>query len=200
MHQLINLLDAAAVNEAVPTLAQEATQRQSQNETDFCMDPSTEDIEAWDCDCYSSMQNRCHAVQATIGYTLGACIRTQFCNYPKVCTFWKDAHCNKPPIPALTAALRGDQELTMAMAATEVPMTMAIAMTMSTETGMNTAVTIAMAKATETETGASVTVTIGRCHVVMTAATTCRRSKAFGLAMKAATITSLSLNTAAISR
>merc|ERR1712157_388098 len=66
---------------------------------DMCIDPSLEDPESWDCDCYEDMQERCHtlALKTTsedLDTFYALCFRAQFCIFDRVCQDWKHLWCS----------------------------------------------------------------------------------------------------------
>jgi len=74
-----------------------------------CMHPPTEDVESWNCDCYSDMLRRCHAVseQGLVSgrFSTVLCLRAQFCSYDRVCRHWKTQTCGAPGIGEMMRAV-----------------------------------------------------------------------------------------------
>ena len=71
-----------------------------------CMDPVTEDVESWECDCFADMNTRCEAIDGSaVHYSLAGCLAAQFCIYPNVCEDWKSANCNSVATKSLITAL-----------------------------------------------------------------------------------------------
>jgi len=54
---------------------------------DACVDPSSEDPESWDCDCFDAMKATCPNQQAT-----SPCFHDLLCNDDRVCNSWKCTH------------------------------------------------------------------------------------------------------------
>jgi len=75
---------------------------------DRCINPETEDPEAWACDCWENMLQRCVKLEYIAGYDQDVCIRSQFCYDPRVCTSWKepDSRCSDDIIQTYVVELQ----------------------------------------------------------------------------------------------
>jgi hypothetical protein len=80
-----------------------SSQRFNQNEDGTeCINPLTQDVESWTCDCFEGMLSACNALGS---YDEVFCMRAQICEHPRVCHAWKEQACDEPAIQAMQDAI-----------------------------------------------------------------------------------------------
>merc|ERR1719453_1873027 len=52
-----------------------------------CIDPASDDAEAWECDCFQAMVDSCGGISED-------CFQTLVCRSNKICSSWKQSHCS----------------------------------------------------------------------------------------------------------
>merc|ERR1712118_375518 len=76
------------------------------NSATNCINPLTDDVESWNCDCFEEMHARCRALEATAAEdTDELCLRAQMCEHPSVCEAWKATYCKGSSLTDVREAL-----------------------------------------------------------------------------------------------
>jgi len=73
------------------SLVSEATESVSATDSS-CIDPSTEDPESWECECFDEMSKSCDVPNQE------DCIRELMCNKCSLCLAWKQTHCSSDSV------------------------------------------------------------------------------------------------------
>lgn len=73
----------------------------------LCIDPAIDDVQSWNCDCFTEMQSKCVRIKDVTGYSETACLRAQMCAHQRVCDHWKaDIGCDGDQLSVLRDSLR----------------------------------------------------------------------------------------------
>jgi len=87
------------------SLVSEATDSVSATDSP-CFDPSTEDPESWECECFDEMAESC-------GGPNEECIRDMMCNKCSLCLSWKQTHCSSKQVQKHKKKCTGTSSLLM---------------------------------------------------------------------------------------
>jgi len=87
------------------SLVSEATDSVSATDSP-CFDPSTEDPESWECECFDEMAESC-------GGPNEECIRKMMCNKCSLCLSWKQTHCSSNQVKKHKKKCTGTSSLLM---------------------------------------------------------------------------------------
>lgn len=75
-------------------------------DSSWCLDPRTEDVQSWTCDCLEEMQLMCLKLSKLHGYSEEDCFRAHYCKDPRVCNAWKvSVQCESDHMVALITPL-----------------------------------------------------------------------------------------------
>lgn len=114
--KLIDMLYAADVDQLIDDTNELINQSAHDTDGDFiCINPETEDVESWECDCYDGMVQRCQELESSISlhslsvnYTKINCLRALICEHQEVCQHWKARHCLEPQVAAIREIVNVD--------------------------------------------------------------------------------------------
>jgi len=76
-----------------------------------CLNPLVQDAQSWACDCFDEMRSACAVLAAEAtnasAYTDELCMRSKFCEHPRICSTWKELACDDDEIQQMQTLLAG---------------------------------------------------------------------------------------------
>merc|ERR1712072_1306125 len=88
-----------------------STSSVNQEDGDQCLNPLVQDAQSWACDCFDEMRSACAVLAAEAtnasAYTDKLCMRSKFCEHPRICSTWKELACDDDEIQQMQTLLAG---------------------------------------------------------------------------------------------
>jgi len=99
--QSIATLLGAAIGKSDAKSLTEKAAAQTKEDPNTCIDPSSDDPEAWSCECMESMEEQCSGEDRK--KEKEECYREKICGAKKICQSWKEDNCDSESLATLAS-------------------------------------------------------------------------------------------------